>query len=185
MNPDWKEKAKKINKRTIEVTIYDYDGQRMVVEGSLRDDRFQEIRLVTGEVTPPGAIHHMTIRLLVNLASLVIEDVDVEMIAFPRAVCRETVNCLEPIKGSSVRKGFTAKVKKLAGDGNGCTHLVELLLAMAPVIFQGFAAQQAKNITAADSEKAGMMFHFLLNTCYAWREDGPFAEMFRQKFNLK
>jgi hypothetical protein len=127
----------------------------------------------------------MSIRLLVNCSNLLIEDVDVVLASVPREVCRETIECLAPIKGLTVTKGFTLKVKKLAGGRKGCTHLMELLMAMAPAAFQGFAAFQSRKSSGIDQDHARMMAKYLVNTCHAWREEGPFVEAFRKKFNIK
>jgi hypothetical protein len=185
MQSIWKSKGEKLHTRNIEVTTYDYDEQRIIVEGLLKDDRFQESHSMTGEKFPSGAIHHMTIRLLVNCSNLLIEDIDVDLISVPREVCRETIDCLAPIKGLTIAKGFTAKVKKLAGGKIGCTHLVELILAMAPATIQGYVAHQSKKPIAHDPDRAKMTLHFLVNTCHAWREDGPFVEIFKKKLNMK
>jgi hypothetical protein len=185
MQSIWKSKGKKLHTRKIEVTTYDYDGQKIIVEGRLKDDRFQDSYLITGEKFPRGAIHHMTIRLLVNCSNLLIEDVDVDMISVPREVCRETNDCLTQIKGLTITKGFTLKVKKIAGGNKGCTHLVELIQTMAPAVFQGYAAYQAQKPASLDSDHAKMTLQFLANTCHAWREDGPFVERFKKKLNMK
>jgi hypothetical protein len=79
--------------------------------------------VITGEKFPSGVIHHMAIRLLINCSNLLIEDVDVDLISVPREVCRETIDCLALIKGLTITKGFTLKVKKLAGGNKGCTIL--------------------------------------------------------------
>lgn len=178
-------KGRKLHTRKIDVTTYDYDGQRILIEGFLKDDRFQDSHMITGEKFPGGVIHHMKIRLLVNCSSLLIEDVDVDLPSVPRNECRETINCLAPIKGLTITRGFTAKVKKLAGGKNGCTHLVELLLAMAPAVVQGFAAQQSQKPTNSDPARARMIYSFLLNTCHAWREDGPLAAGFKKMIDKK
>ncbi len=180
MQKYWQSKGKKVHSRNIDVSTYEYDGQRIVVEGILRDDRFQDTYLMTGEKCPPGAIHHMAIRLLINCSNLQIEDVDVEFITVPREICRETLNCLDKIKGMTIARGFTVEVKKLAGGSKGCTHLVALLLSMAPAIFQGYAAYQAQKPASPDPERARMILLFLLNTCHAWREDGPNVELFKK-----
>jgi Protein of unknown function (DUF2889) len=185
MQSIWKSKGEKLHSRKIEVTTYDYDEQRMIVEGSLKDDRFQESHAITGEKFPSGVIHHMAIRLLVNCSTLLIEDIDVDLISIPRKACRETIGCLAPIKGLTITKGFTAKVKKLAGGKRGCTHLVELILAMAPAAIQGYATYQSRKQAVFDPDRAKMILQFLVNTCHAWREDGPFVEMFKKKLNMK
>ena len=185
MQSIWKSKGKKLRTRNIEVTTYDYDGQRIIIEGLLKDDRFQESHAITGETFPRGVIHHMAIRLLVNCSNLLIEEVDVDLISVPREACRETIDCLAPIKGLTITKGFTSKVKKIAGGNKGCAHLVELLLAMAPAVVQGFAAHHSQKPSTSDSDQAKKMLQFLVNTCRAWREDGPFVEMFKKKLNMK
>ncbi|MGA9109360.1 MAG: DUF2889 domain-containing protein [Smithella sp.] len=180
MQSVWKSKGKKLHTRTIEVTTYDYDGQRIIIEGFLKDDRFQESHLITGEKFPPGVIHHMEVKLLVNCSNLMIEDVDVDLISVPREICNETVECLAPIKGLIITRGFTSKVKKIAGGVNGCTHLVELMLAMGPAAIQGFAAYEAQKPSGLNKEHAETMAKYLVNTCYAWREDGPFVKVFKK-----
>jgi hypothetical protein len=185
MQKFWQSKGKKIHSRNIDVSTYEYDGQRLVVEGVLRDDRYQDAYAMTGEKYPPGAIHHMAIRLLINCSNLLIEDIDVELISVPREICRETLNCLAGIKGMTVARGFTVEVKKLAGGPKGCTHLVALLLAMAPAIFQGYAAYQAQKPASPDPERAEMILLFLLNTCHTWREDGPNVELFKKIQQIK
>jgi len=180
-----KSKGEKLHTRNIEVTIYDYDGQRIIAEGFFKDDRFQETHLITGETFPRGAIHHMAIRLLVNSSNFLIEDIEVDLLSVPRQVCLETIDCLAPLKGLAVTKGFTSKVKKLVGGTKGCTHLLELLLAMAPVIFQGFAALQSQKPAAFDSDLLKMMSQSLINTCHAWREDGPVVEKLKKKLYKK
>jgi len=114
-----------------------------------------------------------------------IEDIDIDLISVPREVCRETIGCLAPIKGLTITKGFTSKVKKLAGGNKGCTHLVELILASAPAVFQGFGAHQSRKPSKIDSDHAQMILQFLVNTCRTWREDGPFVEMLKKKLNMK
>jgi hypothetical protein len=185
MQTIWQSKGKKIHKRKIEVSTYIYDGQRIIAEGFLKDDRFQDSYLITGEKFPKGVIHHMAIRLLVNCSNLVIEDVDVELIAVPREVCRETINCLAQIKGMTISKGFTLKIKKIAGGNKGCTHLVELLQTMAPAVFQGYATHLAQKPASFDSDQGKMILQFLINTCHAWRENGPFVEMLKKKIHMK
>ena len=185
MQSSWKSKGEKLHTRNIKVTTYDYEGQRIIVEGVLKDDRFQDSQMVTGETFPGGVIHHMVIRLLVNCSNLLIEDVDVELISVPRSVCRETIDCLARIKGLTITKGFTLKIKNIAGGNKGCTHLVELLQAMAPAVFQGFAAHQAQKKKSFNSDQAKLILRFLVNTCHAWREGGPFVEMFKKNLHMQ
>jgi hypothetical protein len=180
-----KSKGEKLHTRSIEVTTYNYDEQRIVVEGILKDERFQESHIMTGEKLPSGIMHHMTIRLLVNCSNLLIEDVDVGFVRVPREACHETIGCLNAIKGLSITRGFKSKVKKIAGGQKGCAHLLELLLAMAPAAVQGYAASQSRKPTVFDPAGAKMIFQFLVNTCHAWREDGPLVAKLKTMLDWK
>lgn len=183
MQSPWHSKGKKVHTRKIDVSTYSYDGQRIIVEGVLKDDRFQDSHVITGEKFPSGVIHHLAIRLLVNCSNLLIEDVDVEMLSVPRDVCRETSDCLAPIRGLTITKGFTLKVKNIAGGSKGCAHLVELLQAMAPAVLQGLAAYRSQRPAEVNSFSEKMILKILVNTCRVWREDGPFVEAFKKKIS--
>jgi len=67
----------------------------------------------------------------------------VDLIAVPMEVCRETINSLPQLKVDQLPKG-SPKSKKLVEGKNGCTHLMELLQAMAPAVFQGVSAHQTQ-----------------------------------------
>jgi hypothetical protein len=181
MQSAWNSKGKKLHTRNIKVSTYAYDGRRIMVEGILKDDRFQEAHFMTGEIAPSGVIHHMAIRLLVDCSNLLIEDVEVDMISVPREICRETIDSLSSIKGLTITKGFTLKVKKLAGGNKGCTHLMELIQAMAPAVFQGFASHQSQKPSAFDPDRARKVLQLLTDTCHAWRDGGPYVEMLKKK----
>jgi hypothetical protein len=183
MQTIWKPTGNKLHTRNITVTTYNYDEQRIMVEGILKDDRPQEYHMVTGETLPPGVIHHMSIRILVDCSNLSVEDIDVDLISVPEKMCLETLGSLNSLKGLTITRGFTAKVKKLAGGKNGCTHLIELILVMAPAAFQGLIAYRAQKPSTFDPDRARRAFESLLNTCRAWKEDGPFVQKFKQLIN--
>lgn len=185
MRAVWTSKGKKLHTRNVTVTTYHYDEQRIVVKGTLKDDRFQEYYSVAGDMVPSGVIHHMSICLLVNCSNLMIEDIDVDLIAAPQEMCLETIGCLDPIKGLTITRGFTAKVKKLAGGERGCTHLLELLLVMAPATYQGVISYRAQKPSSFDPDRARKMLESLIHTCHAWSEDGPFVGRVKKMLNLK
>jgi len=183
MQSVWNTKKEKLHTRKIEVTTYRCDGRRIIVEGVLTDDRFQDSHTITGYVFPSGTFHRMTIRLLVDCSNLVIEDVDTDLATIPSDICRETIDCLAPVKGLSITKGFTAKLKQIAGGTRGCTHLVELLQAMAPAVLQGFAAHQESKPFDFSAGQAKIMMRFLVDTCRTWREYSPLVERLKKKID--
>ena len=176
-----KPKGKKYHTRTIEVSTYEYDEQRLVIEGCLTDHRLQEFHLATGEKRSPGILHRMIIRLLVDKKTLDIEDLHVEMPDVPREECLETINSLEPVRGLRITGGFTSKVKALVGSGKGCNHLVALLTSMGSSTIQGFAAYKLQKSPRFISE----MIPMLENTCWTWRTGGFLINFIKEKIETE
>ena len=166
------QKKQKIHTRKIDIATYEGSEDTVVVEGILKDDRLFETYRPTGEKFCPGTIHHMIIRLEVKGPQLVVEDIEVEMPTLPLKVCRETLECLEPVKGMQIVSGFTRKVKTLAGGPKGCNHLVTLLTAMAPAAVQGAHSAMERKPINPDRFVQDTMDRFK-NTCWVWRENGP------------
>jgi hypothetical protein len=176
-----KPKGKKYYTRAIEVNTYEYDEQRLVVEGCLTDHRLQEFYLATGEKRSPGILHQMIIHLLVNKTTLEIEDLHVEMPAVPREECLETSNSLETVKGLKITSGFTSRVKTLVGSGKGCQHLLALLTSMGSSAIQGYAAYKLQESPRFISD----MIPMLVNTCWTWRAEGPLINYIKEKIDTE
>jgi hypothetical protein len=172
-----KPRGKKYHTRTIEVNTYEYDDQRLVLEGCLTDHRFQEYHSAKGEKRSPGILHQMIIHLLVKKETLEIEDLHVEMPVVPREECLETINSLMPAKGLKITGGFTSKIKALVGNGKGCQHLVALLTSMGSSSIQGYAAYKLQGSPKFISDMIGM----LVDTCWAWRAEGPMVNFIKEK----
>lgn len=173
-----KTKQQKIHSRKIDTSIYEGASDTIIVEGSLQDGRYFDSYMLSGEVRPPFTVHHMIIRMELQVPELVITDIEVEMPAAPNAACLEIRQCLAPVKGMRIAAGFTARVRKLVDRKTGCTHLQALMAAMAPAIFQG--AWSARIREPLDPEIYVGMMGKLKNTCWAWREDGPLVEKLKR-----
>lgn len=165
------------HERRITVSIHPVEGHRVLVTGHLVDDRKKEYYLATGEKRPAGHIHDMTLRLLVRIDDLAIEDAEVEMTAVPRDPCHEAEATIDALKGLHITRGFTARVRELMGGVRGCTHLVTLLTNMGPAAVQGiwsYTSQRPVKALAGGSRRTRALFtRGLVNSCMVWREDGP------------
>jgi hypothetical protein len=51
---------------------------------------------------------------------------------------------------------------------------------MAPAAVQGFAAHRSRKPYDFDPQQAKLILKFLINTCHAWREDGPFVQSHKE-----
>lgn len=164
--------------RTIEISTYSTDDEKKyIIEGFLNDDRLNDYYLITGEKNPAGKIHNMAVRMLVSLPEMKIEDIEAEMIDVPGEECHDTIDFLKPVIGLTLTQGYSIKIRSLLGGINGCTHIVNLLINMAPAAMQGIWSHRAQEKVDRDSSKdekkrVFMMEEFLKNTCYAWREKG-------------
>jgi hypothetical protein len=73
-------------------------------------------------------------------------------------------------------------VKKIAGGIQGCVHLTTLLLSMAPAALQGywiFEARDRNRVLEASFE----IEQYLIDTCWAWRKQGPLAKAVMNQLN--
>jgi hypothetical protein len=168
----------KAHQRAITITTYKAGVGKAVIEGKLVDHRLMENYLLTGEKILAGDIHNMIVRLLIDTTSLMIEDVEVELVKVPRPECTELYNSLSVIKGLRISKGFTQKIKSLLGGIKSCSHLRELAEAMGPAIIQGVFSIRASNAAGLralinDPHMKKAFSDSIANSCYVWREDGP------------
>lgn len=181
--------ADKAHERTITVATYPAGDDKVIVEGRLVDRRLKDYYLVTGEKRPAGDIHHMIIRLLVEITGFTIDDVEVELATVPRDECGDVQGTLDVIKGEKIAKGFSARMKSLLGGTKSCTHLLTLLIAMGPAALQGvFSSRAQKPMEMAsfisDPGRARFFMKTLLNTCLVWREDGPAMKRLRETIEV-
>lgn len=175
-----KDRGRPIHTRRIEVDTYEYDAGAVLVEGRLTDNRFAETYYFSGGTRPPGIVHDMIIRLVVRGPDPTIESIDVEMPGVPREECLETQQSLSPIVGIKIRPGFTERVKAEVGGAKGCTHLVALLLAMAPAALQGAWVAMARQ--PVDMNVFGeAALQVLENTCRVWRSDGTLMKALKER----
>jgi hypothetical protein len=175
-----KHRGEPIHTRRIAVETYEYDESAVLVEGRLTDNRFVNTYYFTGGSRPPGIVHDMIIRMVVRGPDPTIESIAVEMPGIPREECMETRQSLAPIAGMKISPGFTERVKAAVGGAKGCTHLVALLLAMAPAALQGAWVAMARH--PVDLKVFGeAALQILENTCQVWRSDGPLMKELKER----
>ncbi len=164
-----------VHDRIIETTTYYVDEEHILCAGKLRETRHVDYYKFTGEKVEAGLLHGLTILLLLRVPSLVIEEIEVTMDKVPRFECKEIEQCLAPLKGMAISRGFSSRVRDLAGGEKGCTHLLHLIVTMAPAVMQGFWASRFRGKKGAEVPRmaSDQMGYGLKNTCYVWREEGP------------
>ena len=168
-------RGEKIRTRNISVAIYTIDEESIAVEGVLKDDRFVTQYTFVGDEFPPGIVHHMVVRMRIGGESLTIEEIEVEMPCTPYETCVENKNSLDKLKGLSIIRGFTSRVKKTVGGINGCVHLTALLLSMVPAAIQGHWTNLTRKPDVEIVFPEALM-HFLIDSCSVWQRDRTLAK---------
>jgi hypothetical protein len=159
--------------RAIRVEAARVGPDTLEVTGRLTDDRPRGAPGWTG--TRDGTtVHDMTLTLRLRHPDLVVTHVGGSMATHPYVLCPDALPPLEQLVGISVARGFTRVVNERFGRQRGCAHLTALVHAMAPVVRQAAGAA----FGGEHPLEAGGNPWFV-NTCQAWREDGPLAERVR------
>ncbi len=167
-----------IHSRNLDISSYVFDDEHMLITGKFKEKNLITVYEKSGEVIEPHIFHHMHIQLLIKSAELKIVDIHVKIPGAPHDdICREMENSLDAIKGLVIAPGFTAKIKKIAGGIKGCVHLTTLLLSMAPAALQGYWIFGARNKGRTENSEFDIG-EYLIDTCWAWRKDGPLADNF-------
>ncbi|EMS79781.1 DUF2889 domain-containing protein [Desulfotignum phosphitoxidans] len=173
----------KIHNRNLDISSYVVDDAHILIAGELQERNLVTVFERSGETIDPHVFHRMQIQLLIKTSELKIVDLHVKIPDAPHdEICREMETSLEGIKGLVIAPGFTAKVKKIAGGTQGCVHLTTLLLSMAPAALQGywiFEARDRNRVLEASFE----IEQYLIDTCWAWRKQGPLAKAVMNQLN--
>ena len=177
--------------------------RRVTCEGFRRDDGMWDIEghLVDtksypfsnkerGDIEPGVPVHEMWIRLTIDDA-FEIKAVEAVTDHSPFGVCHEVAPNFERLVGLTIGAGWRHAIASRVGGIEGCTHIVELLGPVATTAFQTIwpmrarerekareqAAAEGKPVEAPSTERPR-----LLNTCHAFREDGPKVKEFWPDF---
>ena len=152
---------------------YDFGGYRRTdglwdIEGRMTDTKTYAFdNRDRGRIEPGTPLHDMSIRLTLD-EDLVVRDIEVQTDAGPYAICPAIAPNFKRMIGSRVGPGWRRAIRANLGGVEGCTHLVEMLSAMATVAFQSLYPVLAKKMASAPRRfKPG-----LIDSCHAYRSDG-------------
>ena len=174
-------KVNRIHQRVLDMSTYALDDEKVVVEGTLRDERFRPIYELSGQKREEGVVHHMIIRLVVGGLPLRILDAEADMPQVPMPLCVTTRESVKKIIGLKIKSGFGEKVHKLIGGVEGCAHLTHLLTVMVQEALHGYWTHKMRKPEPPPGsleEIEGLSY--LLNSCSMWRKDGPIMQEIKE-----
>ncbi|MBU3914006.1 DUF2889 domain-containing protein [bacterium] len=162
-----------VHGRMIDMKTYVVDDDTVIVEGELRDDRYQIAYDLTGMKQTAGPIHHLVIRLLIHVKSMEIADAEAEMPHVPHEECKVTLESMADIIGLEIKSGFIKNVQNKLGGIKGCAHMTHLLTVMSQAVFQGVVVVQRKDRTPLPENIDEMKgLENLIGSCKMWEPGG-------------
>ena len=160
----------KVHTRRIELNGYSRPDGLFDIEARLTDTKTYGF---TGDdrgwVAAGEPLHGMSMRMTVD-EGLTIIAFEAATDYSPFSICPDIAPSYAKLAGIRVGPGFLRAVAERVGGVHGCTHLRELMQQMGTVAYQTLYPVLAKRKREAGARPA------LLNTCYAYRDDGPVVE---------
>jgi hypothetical protein len=118
-------------------------------------------------------IHEMSLCLTVSTAFLIV-GARAESTVVPYAgFCERVAPDYRKLIGMTISAGFMREVRGLFGGANGCSHLTELIGAVATAAFQ----TMSEEINASTDRQP-----FQLDGCHALRTEGDAVRLFYPKW---
>jgi len=124
-----------------------------------------------GEVEAGEPLHDMWLRLTID-EDFMVRDIEAETDSGPFAVCPAITPNFKRMVGIRIGPGWRQKVREQLSGAEGCTHLAEMLQAMATVAFQTLYPVLARK--AKENPQPGRPP--LIDTCHAFKSDGEIVK---------
>lgn len=143
------------------------------LEGELVDTKAYDSALSASHPRLAGEpIHHMRIRLTID-NDLVVREAVAVMLNTPFDECAPASLPFDRLVGAQIGLGWRVAVNGAMGGIKGCTHLRELLSAMATVAFQTVGPHlQRQRRAAGEPTYPGDQPAHMMGKCTAWDFDG-------------
>lgn len=144
--------------------LWDIEGHMTDVKSYAFDNDYR------GKIQPGEPLHDMWIRLTLD-DELVVQRAEAATEAGPFAICPDAAPKLARLAGVKIGKGWRRAINEKLGGVEGCTHLREMLGAMATVAYQSILPVLARERKRDKPGASGRPR--LLDSCHAFRSDGP------------
>ncbi len=165
-----------IHERTINIKVFETGEDKILIEGTLTDERLCPTFIyLLSRIADPMIVHNITVRVGLSLPDLTIESIETDMNQVPAEMCKGAKDTCYKLVGVSMLRGFNRKLKELTGGVNGCVHLNNLLLSIGACAYQGSYTYYRRVQEDGTLRKVHLDDSLLVNSCHVWKESGPFA----------
>lgn len=143
-------------------------------EGRLLDRKAHDLNLLFKQVPAGQPIHQMRIVLVVS-EDWVVQEARASTDAAPTPHCGEIAAAYGCLQGLRIDRGFRRDLLRHLGGERGCTHLTDLVEALATTVFQTLMTLRYESRQQPGEVHDIRPFQRVLGTCHAYRQDGPVA----------
>ena len=174
---------RKLHTRTITIEGYARSDGLWDIEAQMTDvktygfDNHDRGRIDAGE-----PLHDMRLRLTVD-AELCIHAIEATTTAGPYRACPAVTPNYGRLKGMVIGPGWRRRIREALGGPEGCTHLNELLPAMATVAIQTLWAERERRRQGGRSTTRGRPAE--IDSCYALKSDGEVVGRYWPEFSTR
>lgn len=164
-------KRRHLHTRTITIEGFAREDGLWDIEGRVTDVKTygfpNEDR---GRIEAGEPLHDMRVRLTVDV-DLRVHAVEATTDASPFRICPEVAPSYRKLEGTVIGPGWRSRIREVAGGRDGCTHISELMAAMATAAFQTLYAERERRLGETRNPPSGERPHWV-DSCYALRDDG-------------
>lgn len=157
--------------------LYDLSGYRRAdglwdIEGRLTDSKTYDFpNEYRGHIHAGEALHDMWLRLTID-EDFKVHDIEAAIDGSPYAICPNISPNFKRMIGATIGPGWRREIRQRVGGVQGCTHLVEMLGALATVAYQTlYPVRVAKKKEDPSATRPG-----LIDSCHAYRGDGEIVK---------
>lgn len=143
-------------------------------EGRLLDRKAHDLHLLFKQVPAGQPVHQMQVVLVVD-QDWRVREARASSDAAPTPYCREIAVAYSNLQGLTIGRGFKRELLRLLGGERGCTHLTDLVEALATTVFQTLMTLRYDGRQAPGGATDDNPLRHVLGTCHAYRWEGPAA----------
>lgn len=161
-----------LHRREMITDCWQRDDGLIDLEGRMRDLSPHGTDMLFREVDPGAAIHDMSLTMTLD-RTLTIRGVQARMAVGATPFCAEIERAYASLQGLRIGRGFRQQVLQRVGAVQGCTHLTDMVMAMATTAMQAaYALKREAQAAAGAPRHQPAERPAVLDTCHAWRSDG-------------
>ena len=171
-----------IAKKRIQFECFRRDDSLWDIEATLLDFKpYAYDDRERGALPPEHPIHDFTLRVTLG-DDLVVRDVECLMRHTPFHFCGGAIEPMRAVIGLSISAGWRREIDRRLSGVAGCSHLRELLYAVATPAFQAISTFREQFAPEVELPKGADGMPFFLGKCHSWALNSPVVERFYPQF---